>query len=293
MLEMSGFIEKLEDAPDLEAPVLLYTKIHKVLKVICKLDILAADEEFKIHERCQPLIAKWVKTLDDSRSINAEGTKLALMPEPTPQPAEPEPIIQEAPPEAIAEADLTPTICTTQLTPEQCATVEALAQTCDPPLDRAVLELMCMLPQISMQHEHETYNIVPFGQLINPVRDLERKTNLERKFDGWGLKIPPHILQLTEWDDRRSGRWLAVDTKTGEGIVFKEYALSDPEERDPNWENLLGDRKPIEELLQEWIDKFLERSFMPSGVSDSVHEEGPRCVVNILMVCASSARMLV
>lgn len=286
MPDMSRFIKKLEDAPDFEAEIMLRTKIHKVLIAICKLDLIPGDEEFKFRERSEMLIAKWRKTLDDNRAAQ-ESTNLALIPDPTPKPVEPQPAVKEEVSENIEEVDPMPAVCITQLTPDQCVKVEALALACDPPLDRAVVELMCMLPQFSAHNAHETYQIVPFGQLLNPVRDLEDKTNPERKSGGWGPKVPPHVCQLTEWMEGNYGKALFVDTKTGEGIVFKDYRLIDHEERDPKWEHLVGDKKPIEELLQEWIDEFLEGKFMPSG-GETVHEEGPRYIVDILMVRLSS-----
>lgn len=285
MQQMSDFIKKLEDAPDLEATVLKSTKIHKVLIAICKLDTIPADEEFKIRERCQKLIPKWQIILETYKSIEkAEwAEKLAEIQNPAPKLVEPQPVAQEPASEGTEDVDQMPAVCLTQLTPAQCAKIETMAKSCNPPLDRAVVELMCILPQFSAQNEHESYQVAPVGQLLNPVKNLEHKTNPERRFDHWGPKIPPHVLQLTEWVEGHYGIALFVDTKTGEGIVFKEYILSDAEESDPKWEHLVGDRKPIEELLQEWIDKFLMGKFMPSeGVR--VHQEGPRRIVNILMV---------
>ena len=289
--DLSMYIRKLEEATRIEAEVLLGSKIHKVLIAICKCDSIPGDEEFKFRERSETLIAKWRKILDDSRvahqMVQEESTS-GTRPKPQPKPVEPQPPVRE-PVVALSstETNSTPTLCITQYSRDQCAKMQSLAQACDPPLDRAVVELMCMLPRFSAPNEHETYQIVSFGQIFDPLIDLEKNTFNERRFDGWGPAIPSHVVQLTDFVDGRWGRALYLDTKTGEGIIFKEYEVKNYEDRDPQWQDLVGERKPAEELLQGWIDDFLEGKFMPSGGSETVHEEGPRYIVEILMVSPS------
>ena len=155
MPEVSGLIKKLEEAPDLEAMALQDSKLRKVFKEILKLHRIPCDEEFRIRERCQLLLARWMEILDDDRPVDADGTQLpsnSLRPS---HAVELHRTIQEVAPENTEEMDPIPAVCITQMTPNQCAKVEELAQACDPPLDRSVVELICLLPQFSAQNEHE------------------------------------------------------------------------------------------------------------------------------------------
>jgi hypothetical protein len=68
LAELSKFMKMLEDVPELEAIVIMSTKIHKVFIAICKLDPIPGDEEFKFREKSEALIAKWRKTIYDSRT---------------------------------------------------------------------------------------------------------------------------------------------------------------------------------------------------------------------------------
>lgn len=63
--ELSKFLNRLEDAPDLEPITIKATKIHKVLIAISKLDPIPGDEEFDIRVRCQELIGKWQTVVEN------------------------------------------------------------------------------------------------------------------------------------------------------------------------------------------------------------------------------------
>jgi hypothetical protein len=191
----------------------------------------------------------------------------------------------------IAEnVDQTLPVCITQLTPDECAKIEALAQACDPPLEHAVIELMCMLPQFSSNLERDTYQIVPLARIHDTPEGLRRNTKFERKYEGWGPALPPHNLQLKQFSEESYGTALYVDTKTGEGIVFKEYHVIVPYERDVKWEHLVGERMQIEELLQEWIDCFWNGTLLLSG-GGAVWEEGPRSIARRRMVRVKSRNL--
>ncbi|KAH7323542.1 hypothetical protein BKA65DRAFT_70757 [Rhexocercosporidium sp. MPI-PUGE-AT-0058] len=181
----------------------------------------------------------------------------------------------------VANLGLSPAVCITRLTPAECSKIERLAQLKDPRLEQAVVELICLLPYLAGPRHRETYQIAAFGNILDPFRELECEPNQSRKLNGWGPNIPSHVLQLTAWDGNY-GRALFVDTKTWEGVILEDYQLRDPDERDPKWEYLVGDRKPIGDVLQQWIKNFMDGKWMPSG-GDMVHEDGPRRVVNILM----------
>lgn len=65
--------------------------------------------------------------------------------------------------------------------------------------------------------------------------------------------------------------------------MFKEYHVIDPYERDVKWDHLIGERMQIEELLQEWIDCFLNGTFLPGG-GGAVWKEGLRSIAYRRMV---------
>ena len=279
--ELSRFLKKLEDSPDLEVGVVKATKIHKVLIAICKLDPVPGNEEFGVKMRCEALIERFEKRMESCDAV-AKAEKAAET-EPVPPP-----IIPEHTQEIAEAAYQTPPVCITQVTPNQCAEIEALAQTCDPPLNRAVVELMCLLPQFSSKLEREGYQIASLARIHDTVDGLRQDPKNERNYESWGPKMPPHVLQLTDFSQESYGTALYVDTRTGEGLVIKEYNLIDPHTRDPKWEDLVFERKPIEELLQEWIDGFLTGTFIPAG-RGAVFEEGPRYIAHRRMVSGKYA----
>lgn len=273
--EISNLMRKLETNTDIKPQWITESKIQEVFKKILELEEIPADREFRIRERSEKLLARFSEVRRAGSQNPAPGDH------PDPQSIPSQAVVKNEVPELTC-SELSPAICITQLTPAQCSKVEKLALTTDPPLDRAVVELICSLPYFSGTGHRETYQVAAFGNVFDPVRELEDDLNRERRLDGWGSKIPSHILQLTAWDGNY-GRALFVDTKTWEGTILKDYQLTDPDERDPKWEHLVGDRKSIEEILQGWIDNFLEGRWIPSG-GEMVHEEGPRRVVDILMV---------
>ena len=274
--ELSRFLKKLEDMPDLEARVVRSTEIGKVLIAICKLDPVPGNEEFGVKKRCKALIERFEKRVESYDAV--AQVEEAVETEPVLPPVMPEPAQEIA-----DDVDQTPPVCITQVTPNQCAEIETLAQTCDPPLDRTVVELMCLLPQFSSKCEREGYQIASLARIHNTIEGLRRDPKNERKYEGWGPKMPPHVLQLADFSQESYGTALYVDTRTGEGLVIKEYNVIDPHTHDPKWEDLVFERKPIEELLQDWIDGFLTGTFIPAG-RGAVFEEGPRYIAHRRMV---------
>lgn len=63
MRNMSDFIVKLENMPDLEASIIRSTKINKVLKAILKLSSIPKEAEFNFRPRSQTLLDKWNQVL--------------------------------------------------------------------------------------------------------------------------------------------------------------------------------------------------------------------------------------
>lgn len=274
--DLSRFLKELEDMPDLEDRVIKSTEIRKVLIAICKLDPVPGNEEFGVKMRCKALIERFEKRVESYDAV-ADAERSAET-----EPVLP-PVVPEPAQEIADDVDQTPPVCIIQVTPNQCVEIEALAQTCDPPLDRTVVELMCLLPQFSSRLEREGYQIASLARIHDTIAGLRQDPKNERKYEGWGPKMPPHILQLTDFSGESYGTALYVDTRTGEGLVIKEYNVIDPNARDPKWEDLVFERKPIEGLLQDWIDGFLTGTFIPAG-RGAVFEEGPRYIADRRMV---------
>jgi len=63
---MSGYIQTLEDYPELDVSIIRATKINKVLKAILKLNNIPKDGELKMKERSQALLEKWNKVLESA-----------------------------------------------------------------------------------------------------------------------------------------------------------------------------------------------------------------------------------
>ncbi|KAJ9272331.1 hypothetical protein DTO212C5_1516 [Paecilomyces variotii] len=64
MEAMATFITKLEGHDDLEVSIIRSTKIHRVLRMIAKLNSIPKDEEYNFRRRSIDLLAKWKNLLD-------------------------------------------------------------------------------------------------------------------------------------------------------------------------------------------------------------------------------------
>lgn len=72
MNAMSGYFNKLESYTDLEVSIIRHTKIHKVLRMIVKLNTIPRDEEFNFRQRAIGILSKWRNVLDSDPAGAAE-----------------------------------------------------------------------------------------------------------------------------------------------------------------------------------------------------------------------------
>lgn len=84
MKAMFEFICKLEGSTDLDIGIIRYTKIHKVLKAILKLNIIPKEEEFQfkarsltLYHKCQKFLASEQDTLVTTNGANNEANEEA------------------------------------------------------------------------------------------------------------------------------------------------------------------------------------------------------------------------
>ncbi|KAK8229385.1 hypothetical protein HDK77DRAFT_275030 [Phyllosticta capitalensis] len=164
-----------------------------------------------------------------------------------------------------------------QLSSEQCARFLQVAKTQpyqSPPFDDAVLEAMCMLPYFS--DTNEDYKVVPLTSLIT-IPEVDRAPDREIVY-GSAL-VPPHMLRLTEWWGGDAGVALFIDTKTGAAVELEDWdtAEGDNEGEVTKFE---GKTHPSgEAVLQGWIDKFLNLTWVPDGSSGIFDASRDRHVV--------------
>ncbi|KAE8454635.1 hypothetical protein EG329_000258 [Mollisiaceae sp. DMI_Dod_QoI] len=261
--EMSRLLSKLESFGDLDFTIIRATKIHKVCKAVLRLDNVPGDDMYQFKARFAALYERYSKIQEQFESSDTARSALPVNPnQSTPQPKPISETLTEK--EELKEL---PAICLTQLTPDQCTHIEEAAKSCDPPLDRGVVELMCMLPQFASKYGICDIQIMPQGKLIQP---LDGFPELDRGIYYGGPRLPPHMVQLTWWTSPGYGIALFVDTRTGEGLQLRDFGLDD---KGVVCTELEGPRRPIEELLQEWIDLFLEMRLVPSGAEDVMSDE--------------------
>ncbi|KUJ09457.1 uncharacterized protein LY89DRAFT_724443 [Mollisia scopiformis] len=246
--EISRLISKLESFGDIDVSIILSTKIHKVCKAILKLEWINGDEMYQFKSRSAVLLDRYLKILDQAPQQPSAAVS-------TTHQTDTEARSQSA------EEDLkeTPAICLTQLTPEQCSRIEEAAKNCNPPLDRGVVELMCMLPHFISRNGNYDLQVVPMGRLEQPLDDFPK---IDRGVYCGGPTIPPNMLKLTYKVSPTYGISLFVDTKTGEGLQLDRWG---PAEQGVMCTEFEGLRRPIEGLLQEWIDLFLKMKLVPTG----------------------------
>lgn len=61
---MVGYFNKLETYSDLEVSIIRKTKIHKVLRMIIKLNSIPREEEFHFRQRAMDILSNWKNVLD-------------------------------------------------------------------------------------------------------------------------------------------------------------------------------------------------------------------------------------
>ncbi|RDW87247.1 hypothetical protein BP5796_02941 [Coleophoma crateriformis] len=261
--EIARSISMLEGFGEVDVQIILRTKIHKVCKAVMGLDIFPGDDTFQIRARNALLYERYSKLVNKSKQENASEVMAPTTSEPpnTDKSAATE---DQAGGGGLLEP---PAICLTQLTPQQCARIEEAAKACNPPLKRGVVELMCMLPHFTSKYGARDLQIIPQGRLVQPFHDFPE---VGRGVYKGGPIIPPQMLQLTSWVSPNYGFALFVDTDTGEGLQLQRFS---PYEKDVLCAEFDGQRRPIEELLQEWIDCFLKMKIVPSGGEDLMSDE--------------------
>ena len=73
---MSGILYTLESRhADLEMDIICATKIHKVLKVMLRLESIPGDEKFHFKGRAERLLKKWEITMSPSAVLEGVGTQ--------------------------------------------------------------------------------------------------------------------------------------------------------------------------------------------------------------------------
>jgi hypothetical protein len=244
---MDSFISTLYTSPALPESTIKETKIHKVMKGILKLDSIPGDAEFRFRPRMETLLARYQEALDNP-------------------PVEPEYPTNKLPTEESEDMiNELPDICLTQLTPSQCAQLKEAASKRLPPLSPAVVELACIMPYFTKGDDHEALLIAPYTNLSQPFQNIN---SIDRGVDKNGSTIPPGIFQLTENFAPGYRTTVYLDTNTGETFelqIDKVKAVAD--EAGQLSTALEGPRRPVVDLLQEWIDNFLTLKWIFAGDS--------------------------
>ncbi|KAK7516908.1 uncharacterized protein IWZ02DRAFT_492232 [Phyllosticta citriasiana] len=129
---------------------------------------------------------------------------------------------------------------------------------------------MCMLPYYS--EPDETYKIIPLTSLISiPKLDVAP----DREIFYGGPLVPTHMLRLTDWWGGDAGVALFIDTTTGAAIELESWETAEG--------NDVGEITKFEgkmhgsgeEVLEGWIDKFLNLKWVPDGsfgIFDAAHD---------------------
>jgi len=174
------------------------------------------------------------------------------------------------------------TTCISQMNPTECEEMYKALREADPPVEEAVAALICSIPYSSKRDE--CHKIAPCTMMPGPEDGEERALFLG------GPVLPPHLMRLTEWWGGNSGMAVFIDVLSGDGIELKEYH---PNHDDGNpsgkvMTEYAGPRKGIEELLGEWIDRFLTTEWIPDGSMDIMQVERRNMVSFTLSILSSS-----
>jgi hypothetical protein len=165
--------------------------------------------------------------------------------------------------------------CISQMIEDECSPIYQSFKEATPPVDEAVADLICSLPYASCNDE--CYKIAPSTMMPGPTS--------KRAMFSYGPIIPPHLMRLTDWWGGVSGILILIDVLTGQAIELKDYKPNfedgDPHEKIMTEYN--GPRKPIQELLQEWIDNFLELRWIPDGNIDIIQVESRSPVSTVFL----------
>jgi hypothetical protein len=164
-----------------------------------------------------------------------------------------------------------PEMCISQMNPEECARLYRELKEADPPVEEAVADLICSLPYVSCNDE--CYKIAPCTMMPGPTS--------ERDLFLGGPILPPHMMRLTDWWGGDSGMLILVDVLSGETTELKDYEpfCDDGTPHGQIMTEYNGAKKPVEDLLHEWIDNYLSANWIPDGSMDVIQSEW-RSMVN-------------
>lgn len=208
--EVSRHIGKLENCcPYFNTQSLQSTAINGVLKDILLIKDIPLEEEFSIRNRCQDLYDNMEKVLVGTPMTTNSDSVSQL----------------DRKPEWLEEELEMPACCLTQLSTDECIKIQEAAKLCNPPVDRAVVELMCILPYFSDKNGwYRDHQVSSSAQLVSPPQILEKgeKAGTLERLLFYGPTLPSEMLQLTDFCGAWCGFALFLDTKTGEGVDFKD-----------------------------------------------------------------------
>ncbi|TID16968.1 Salicylate hydroxylase [Venturia nashicola] len=157
-------------------------------------------------------------------------------------------------------------MCISQMNPEECTKLRRDLTEADPPVEEAVADLICSLPYASCNDE--TYKIAPCTMMTDP--------KIDRELYSFGPILPPHLMRLTDCWGEDSGMLILIDVLTGITTELTDYKPGF-DDGDPHGEVMTewnGPKKPIEDLLHEWIENYLSMRWIPDGSMDVMDSEG-------------------
>jgi hypothetical protein len=105
-------------------------------------------------------------------------------------------------------------ICLSQMSTRQCATLEAAAEKSTEPINRAVVELLCMLPYATVNGRGK-FSIDGQRVMARDPRSSHWGQGSDRGLFSNTPNTPLHIVRLTSWQGFPNGPVLFVDTVTG------------------------------------------------------------------------------
>lgn len=158
-----------------------------------------------------------------------------------------------------------PQMCISQMNPEECTKLRRELKEAHPPVEEVVADLICSLPYASCNDE--TYKIAPCTMMPGHESD--------RELYSFGPTLPPHTMRLTDWWSGNSGMLILLDVLTGITTELKNYKpRNDGHPHGQVMTEWNGPKKPIEDLLHEWIENYLNMRWIPDGSMDVMDSEG-------------------
>ncbi|KAE9983315.1 hypothetical protein EG328_010103 [Venturia inaequalis] len=152
------------------------------------------------------------------------------------------------------------------MTTAECTELRRNFEQADPPVEEAVADLICSLPYASCNDE--TYKIAPCTMMPGP--------EIDRELYSFGPTLPPHTMRLTDWWGGDSGMLILIDVLTGITTELEDYKPG-YDDRDPHGKVMTewnGPKKPVQDLLHEWIENYLSMKWIPDGSMDIMDSAG-------------------